>query len=106
MQLTKETISHLLGVTFNGAHHRRSEINETAKNVKSAKLHTLRDLVLFALLAFMSHVPRALRALASHAPRSLHAVVRHVPCPLRTLLPHVYHILYVLLLTTTISNLY
>ena len=96
----------MLGVTLGGAHQRRSEINETAKNEKSAKLHTLRDLVLFALLAFMSHVPRALRALVSHAPRSLHALVRHVPCPLRTLLPHVYHILYILLLTTMISNLY
>ena len=76
--------SHLLRVKFCGAHYRRSKINETTKNVESAKLRTLRSLVLRALLA----------------------LVRHVPCALRTLLPHVHHILHALLLTTMICNLY
>ena len=99
-------ISHLLGIKFDRAHYRRSEINETAKNVEFAKLHTLHDLVPRALLAFIPHVPRALRALVTHVPRALLALVCHVPCPVCTFLPHVHHILHVLLLTTMISNLY
>ena len=85
----------LLRAKFGGAHYKRSEIIETTKNVESAKLHTLRDLVPRTLLSLMPHVSGALCAL-----------VRHVPCPLRTLLPHVHHILHVLLLTTMICNLY
>ena len=71
-----------------------------------AKLHTLRDLAPSALLALMLHVPRALRTLVPRVPRDLRALVRHVPCPVRTLLPHVHHILYILLLTNMICNLY
>ena len=99
-------ISHLLGVKFGGAHYKKSEINETTKDVESAKLHTLRDLAPRALLAPMLHVPRALRTLVPHVPRDLRALVRHVPCPVRTLLPHVHHILHIPLLSNMICNLY
>ena len=85
----------LLRAKFGGAHYKRSEISETTKNVESAKLHILRDLV-----------PRALLALMPYVPDDLCALVRHVPCSLRTLLPHVHHILHVLLLATMICNLY
>ena len=95
----------MLRVKFGGAHYKRSEINETAKNVESVKLHTLLDLASRALLALMPHVPCALRTLVPHVPRALRALVRHVPCPLRTLLPHVHHILHILLLTNMIFNL-
>ena len=98
--------SHLLRVKFGGAHYRRSKINETTKNVESAKLRTLRSLVLRALLALMSLVLRALRTPMPHVPRALRALVRHVPCAFCTLLPHVHHILHALLLTTMVCNLY
>ena len=56
-------ILYLVRAEFGGAHYKRTEINETTKNMESAELHTLRDLAPCALLTLMPNVPRALCAL-------------------------------------------
>ena len=70
--------------------------------------------VLRALLALVSHVPRALRAHVPQlycarsglVPHALHALVLQLPRAPRVIMLHVPHILHALLLNTMVSNPY
>ena len=72
-------------------------MNETSKNVESAKLRTLRALLPRARLVAMPHVPHALRALVPQVPCALCATCCHASralCPLGSLASCISFMIY------------